>query len=98
MTKRVGNIYQKIYDIETINYADNKARLHKRHRWGIIKHDKNRNKENLELSNIIKEHKYHTSEYTTFKIYEPKERIIYRLPYYPDRIAQHAIMAILVPI
>lgn len=24
--------------------------------------------------------------------YEPKERIIYRLPYYPDRIAHHAIM------
>ena len=98
MTKRVGNIYYKIYDIETINYADNKARLHKRHRWGIIKHDKNRKKENLELSNVIKEHKYHTSEYTTFKIYEPKERIIYRLPYYPDRIAQHTIMAILIPI
>lgn len=27
-----------------------------------------------------------------FNLYEPKECIIYRLPYYPDRIAHHAIM------
>lgn len=36
--------------------------------------------------------KYKTSKYSLYKIYEPKERIIYRLPYYPDRIAHHAIM------
>lgn len=35
---------------------------------------------------------YKTSEYTVFTIYEPKERIIYRLPYAPDRIAHHCIM------
>ena len=28
-------------------------------------------------------------------IYEPKERIIFRLPYYPDRITHHAIMNIM---
>lgn len=36
--------------------------------------------------------KYKASKYSLYKIYEPKERIIYRLPYYPDRIAHHAIM------
>jgi retron-type reverse transcriptase len=41
---------------------------------------------------------YKTSEYTTFPIYEPKERIIFRLPYFPDRILHHAIMNILEPI
>lgn len=39
---------------------------------------------------------YHTSKYSTFKIYEPKERLIFRLPYYPDRITHHAIMNITV--
>lgn len=38
--------------------------------------------------------KYKTSKYSLYKIYEPKERIIYRLPYYLDRIAHHAIMNI----
>ena len=41
---------------------------------------------------------YKTSEYDTFIIHEPKERVIYRLPYYPDRIVHHAIMNVLEPI
>lgn len=31
-------------------------------------------------------------------IYEPKMRTIYILPFYPDRIVQHAIMNVLEPI
>jgi len=38
---------------------------------------------------------YKTSKYKLSKIYEPKERIIYKLPYYPDRITHHAIMRLL---
>lgn len=41
---------------------------------------------------------YKTSPYAIFKIYEPKEREIFRLPYFPDRITHHAIMNILEPI
>lgn len=41
---------------------------------------------------------YETSQYSTFTIYEPKERLIFRLPYYPDRITHHAIMNIMEPI
>lgn len=42
--------------------------------------------------------KFHTSKYKQKKIYEPKERIIYKLPFNPDRIVQHAIMNVLKPI
>ncbi|MGN0966698.1 MAG: reverse transcriptase domain-containing protein [Candidatus Coprovivens sp.] len=31
-------------------------------------------------------------------MWEPKERLIFRLPYYPDRITHHAIMNVLEPI
>lgn len=31
-------------------------------------------------------------------MYEPKLRLIYVLPYYPDRIVHHAIMNVLEPI
>lgn len=41
---------------------------------------------------------YKTSKYHTKVIYEPKERTIYMLPFYPDRIVHHAIMNILEPI
>lgn len=41
---------------------------------------------------------YKTSNYDIFKIYEPKEREIYRLPFFPDRIVHHAFMNILEPI
>lgn len=59
---------------------------------GINKHDKNRQYENEDLVDKLFNLKYKTSKYSLYKIYEPKERIIYRLPYYPDRIAHHAIM------
>lgn len=38
---------------------------------------------------------YKTSEYSTFTIFEPKERLVFRLPYFPDRISHHAIMNML---
>lgn len=81
MPKRISNIYHKIYDKQNVDIADRKARKCKRRRYGVRKHDENG--------------EYKTSEYTTYKIYEPKERIIFRLPYYPDRITHHAIMNIM---
>ena len=55
-------------------------------------------KDNAELLKSLLNGTYKTSKYSTFKIYEPKERLIYRLPYYPDRIVHHAIMNIMEPI
>lgn len=78
--------------------ADNKARKNKSARYGIKQHDKNRLQENKELSLKLRKLIYQTSQYSTFIIYEPKERLIFRLPYYPDRITHHAIMNIMEPI
>lgn len=46
----------------------------------------------------LREQDYHTSKYTTCKIYEPKERLIFRLPYYSDKITHHAIMNVMEPV
>lgn len=97
MTKRYGHLYRKIYDINNIELADDKARRNK-HNYGIERHDKNRKEENIKLSNGLKNHTYKTSSYFKFHIFEPKKRIIFRLPYYPDRITHHAIMNIMEPI
>lgn len=50
------------------------------------------------LEDTLKKHEYKTSPYRTKVIYEPKRRDIYILPFYPDRIVQHAVMNILEPI
>lgn len=44
--KRIGYLHEQVYDIENIEKADDKARKHKSVRWGILKHDKNREEEN----------------------------------------------------
>ena len=98
MAKRINNIYPRIYSEANIELADNKARKCKRTRYGVRKHDEYRELENLVLHIMLRDGTYKTSRYTTYKIYEPKERIIFRLPYYPDRITHHAIMNIMEPI
>lgn len=96
--KRINNLYNKIADINNIYKADEKARKCKRKSYGVKKHDENQLGDNFNLYLDLCNQEYRTSKYTTFKIYEPKERVIFRLPYYPDRITHHAIMNIMEPI
>lgn len=96
--KRVNNLFQKIISIENLNEADMKARKGKTNSYGVRIHDKKREYNILKLHNELKNKTFKTSPYNVFTIYEPKERKIYRLPYYPDRIVHHAIMNILEPI
>lgn len=96
--KRINNLYPLIYAEENIELADNKARKCKRQRYGVRKHDENRELDNLNLHFTLRNKEYKTSQYTTYIIYEPKQRVIFRLPYYPDRITHHAIMNIMEPI
>ncbi len=78
--------------------ADSIARKGKSSQVAIKKHDEN-SKENIDkLHSLLKNKLYKTSAYTHFTIKDPKERVISRLPYYPDRIVHHAIMNILEPI
>lgn len=93
--KRIGNLYQQICSIENLQLADLIARKGKKDQPGIILHDKNRDGNIMTIHETLRNKTYRTSEYTTFTIFEPKERIIFRLPYYPDRIVHHAVMNIL---
>lgn len=96
--KRINNLFEQIISIENLELADSKARKGKTRSFGVMKHDKNRKENILKLHEQLKSGTYKTSEYKIFKIYEPKEREIFRLPYYPDRIVHHAIMNIMEPI
>ena len=96
--KRIGHLYEQIISIENLQRADEKARCGKTHTYGVRVHDKNREANILALHEALLTKTYRTSNYDIFTVYEPKERIIYRLPYYPDRIVHHAIMNVLEPI
>jgi RNA-directed DNA polymerase len=84
--------------MENLQLADLKARKGKRDQYGVIVHERNKEGNLLNLQDRLISRTYKTSSYTTFKIYEPKERTVYRLPYYPDRITHHAVMNILEPV
>lgn len=96
--KRLGNLYDKIISIDNLRLADKNARKGKLSSYGVKVHDRNAEENLLALHEILKAGTYKTSEYSTFFIYEPKEREIFRLPYYPDRIVHHAVMNVLEPI
>jgi RNA-directed DNA polymerase len=96
--KRIGNLYSKIYDLDNLKSADIKASKGKGFQFGVKVHSQNRDNNILELHELLKNKTFRTSPYTTFKIYEPKEREIFRLPYFPDRITHHAIINVIGPI
>ena len=99
MVKRKGYLMDKVCTEENIELADKKARKGKTGSKKYIKlHDKDKKQENSTLLASFINNTYKTSKYTNEVIYEPKERIISKLPYYPDRVAHHAIMNVLKPI
>lgn len=75
--------------------ADTIAQQNKGKQYGVIRHNRNREKNIELLHEQLTTKTFRTSPYKLFKIYEPKERDVARLPYYPDRIVHHAIMNIL---
>src|SRR5690349_4794648 len=96
--KRIGSLYERICSIENLQLADVIARKGKSKQHGIKIHDLNREANILQLHHSLLNKTYQTSKYTIFKVYEKKERDVYRLPYYPDRIVHHAIMNVMEPI
>ncbi len=96
--KRLNNLYEQIYNIYNLEKADAIASTGKSNQPGVVTHRANVDANLMALYNMLRDKTYQTSNYEVFKIYEPKEREVYRLPYFPDRIAHHAIMNVLEPI
>lgn len=96
--KRLNHLIEQITSKNNIKEADDKARLGKKSKKAIAWHDKHRDEHIVTLSHLLKAGTYKTSSYTKSRIFEPKKRILFKLPYYPDRITHHAILNILEPI
>jgi retron-type reverse transcriptase len=98
--KRISNLYVRIIDTENIALADSIARRGKLLSSGVRVHDRNREANLLQLHEQLKNKTFKTSPYHIFKMIADnnKEREIFRLPYFPDRILHHAIMNVMEPI
>lgn len=74
------------------------ARKGKGRKEGVRKFVRNLDKNIDIIRQMLITKTFKTAPYTTRTIFEPKKRLIYILPFYPDRIVQHAVMNVLEPI
>jgi retron-type reverse transcriptase len=85
--------------MENLVAAHKNARKGKTHYSDVIKVDKNPEAYLNEIQKMLINKTYRTSNYNTFiKRDGKKDREIFVLPYYPDRIVQWAIVQVLEPI
>lgn len=96
--KRVNNLFNKIVEWDNIVAAEATARKGKAKAYGVKVFDKDPITHLKKIQESLINHSFTTSRYTHRTIYEPKERILAKLPYFPDRIIQHAIIRVLEPI
>ena len=96
--KRYGNLYEKVYDMDNLKKAHQKAKVGKGWYKEVKMVDENPDYYLEKLQKMLIDKTYQTSEYETFiKLDSGKEREIFKLPYFPDRICQWAIMLVIEP-
>ena len=96
--KRVGNLYPEICSIENLRLAHRNARRGKGRYKEVVMVDADEDRYLLELQQSLLDRTYSTSDYTIFEKRDgPKVRILYKLPYFPDRVCQWAIMQVIEP-
>ena len=97
--KRYGNLYKEVCSINNLRLAHTNASKGKGWYQEVKEINKNPDKYLKKLQRQLKRKTYHTSEYETFlKTDGQKEREIYKLPYFPDRICHWAILQVIEPI
>ena len=97
--KRYGNLYPRMWDMENIKHAHINARKGKSHYQEVKMVNADEEYYLSQIQDMLKNKTFRNSEYEIFiKTDSGKERRIYKLPYFPDRIIHHCIMKILEPI
>lgn len=97
--KRYGNIYSKMCSIDNIHNAHLNARKGKAHYHEVQMVNADEEFYLLKIQDMLLNKTFRNSRYTTFmKLDSMKEREIFKLPYFPDRIIHHCIVQVLEPI
>lgn len=97
--KRHTDLYQQMYDMDNIRLAHKNAQKGKAKYSEVKMVNANPEKYITEIHDMLKNKTFKNSDYEVFKrLDRGKEREIFKLPYFPDRIIHHCIMQILEPI
>lgn len=97
--KRYGNIYQRIYDMDNLKLAHQNARKDKIAYEEVQMVDSDPEFYLKQIQDMLINKTYKVSPYSHQTIIDKgKERELMKLPYFPDRIIQWAIMLQLEPI
>lgn len=97
--KRVGNLFDKIVTMENLLLAHKNAKKGKSHYREVKMVDCNPEFYLKQIQESLINKSFTTSEYTVAEINDGKKRrTIHKLPYFPDRIIQHALIQIIEPI
>jgi retron-type reverse transcriptase len=96
--RRHGDLFREIMSLDNLYEAYKEARKGKRWQWIVRRFEENVLWNIIQLQDDLEAKRFTTSAYRTKRIYEPKERDIYVLPFYPDRIVQHALLRVIIPI
>lgn len=95
--KRYGNLWPQIIDFENLWWAARRAERGKRFRENVLDFNASFDRNLIQLQSELETKTYRPGEYKTFKIIDPKPRIISAAPY-RDRVIHHALCNIIVPL
>lgn len=95
--KTWSNIWQPFITKENFNIASGQAKKGKGKQKQVQRFELNPVENTERIRQSVINGTFHTSKYHSKIIFEPKMRIIYILPFNPDRIVHHAIVNVLKP-
>lgn len=97
--KRYGNLWHKIVDLDNIKFAHQQARRGKAYYTEVKMVDADLDRYAKEIQDMLVNKTFTTSQYEIEDRFDGRKmRTIYKLPYYPDRIVQHALLNVIGPI
>jgi retron-type reverse transcriptase len=95
--KRFKNLWTKIITFDNLYLASRKAQKSKRFRDNVLEFNDQIENNLFQLQQELQTQTYQPGEYRSFRIYDPKPRLISAAPY-RDRIVHHALCNIIVPL
>lgn len=96
---RKGNLFNTVCSPDNVRAAIQAAMKGKGHYGEVRKIKKDIEKYVAELSEILRKKEFKNAKYKVFeKQSGNKLRVIYKLPFYPDRVVHHCIVQVLLPI
>jgi hypothetical protein len=96
--KTYRNLWDQLVSKENFELAVKRALRKKKKTRELLRFIDNRAELTERARQIVISGNFRTSEYRHKTVYEPKQREISVLPFFPDRIIHHAFMNVLIPI